>query len=133
MLGKLFKKKEEKEQEKFEKELAKQEVSQKSVDDAQKMLGGEMPEITDEMIDQMLEGSIPGMPKLGAMQKMALKGIKKMDPKKRKELFAQAMGKVASGDGESKEEMLAQIEEMRAAGQLNSKQYKIAKKRLGIK
>jgi hypothetical protein len=29
--------------------------------------------------------------------------------------------------------MAKQIEEMRAAGQLNSKQYKIAKKRLGIK
>ncbi len=100
---------------------------------AEQMLGGQMPEITDEMIDQMLDGSLPGMPKLGKMQKMALRGLKKMSPEKRQEVFAQAFGKMANGDGQSKEEMLEQIEEMRAAGQLNSKQYKIAKKRLGIK
>jgi ERCC4-type nuclease len=133
MLGKLFKKKEVKEQEKIQKEQAKQQVTKKSVDEAQKMLGGEMPEISDEMVDQMLDGSIPGMPKLGPMQKMALKGIKKMDPKKRQEVFAQAMGKMSAGDEKTKTEMLEQVEEMRAAGQLNSKQYKIAKKRLGIK
>jgi hypothetical protein len=100
---------------------------------AEQMLGGQMPEITDEMIDQMLDGSMPGMPKLGPMQKMAIKGLKKMSPEKRQEVFAQAFGKMAADGGESKEEMLKQIEEMRAAGQLNSKQYKIAKKRLGIK
>ncbi len=100
---------------------------------AEEMLGGQMPEITDEMIDQMLDGSMPGMPKMGKMQKMALKGLKKMSPEKRQEVFAQAFAKQGSGDSESKEEMAKQIEEMRANGQLNSKQYKIAKKRLGIK
>lgn len=100
---------------------------------AEEMLGGKIPEITDEMIDQMLSGDMPGMPKLGPMQKMMLKGVKKMSPEKRQQVFAEAFGKMNSGDGESKEEMLKQIEEMRAAGQLNSKQYKIAKKRLGIK
>ena len=99
---------------------------------AEKMLGGKMPEITDEMIDKMLDGSMPGMPKLGTMQKMALRGIKKMSPEKRQQVFAEAFGKMGGADGESKEEMAKQIEEMRAAGQLNSKQYKIAKKRLGI-
>ena len=91
-----------------------------------------MPEITDEMIDQMLSGDMPGVPKMGRMQKMALKGIKKMSPEKRKQVFAQAMGKMADGKSEDKEEMIKQIEEMRASGQLNSKQYKIAKKRLGL-
>jgi len=100
---------------------------------AEEMLGGQMPEITDEMIDQMLDGTMPGMPKLGMMQKMSLKGLKKMSPEKRQEVFAQAFAKQGGGDPESKEEMAQQIEEMRAAGQLNSKQYKIAKKRLGIK
>ncbi len=100
---------------------------------AEEMLGGQLPEITDEMIDQMLDGSLPGMPKMGRMQKMALKGLKKMSPEKRKQVFAEAFGKMNADGGESKEEMLKQIEEMRAAGQLNSKQYKIAKKRLGIK
>jgi predicted molibdopterin-dependent oxidoreductase YjgC len=100
---------------------------------AEKVLGGEMPEITDDMIDKMLKGDMPGMPKLGPMQKMALKGIKKMSPEKRKQVFAEAFGKMNAEGGEDKEEMLKQIEEMRAAGQLNSKQYKIAKKRLGIK
>lgn len=100
---------------------------------AEEMMGGEMPEITDEMIDQMLSGDMPGMPKLGVMQKMSLKGLKKMSPEKRQEVFAQAFAKQGGGDSESKEEMAQQIEEMRASGQLNSKQYKIAKKRLGIK
>lgn len=95
------------------------------------MMGGQqMPEITDQMIDDMLEGKTPGMPKLGMMQKMAIKGLKKMSPEKRKEVFAQAFGKMGEKGGESKEEMLKQVEEMRAAGQMNSKQYKIAKKRI---
>ena len=100
---------------------------------AEEVLGGQMPEITDEMIDQMLDGTMPGMPKMGMMQKMSLKGLKKMSPEKRQEVFAQAFAKQGGGDPESKEEMASQIEEMRAAGQLNSKQYKIAKKKLGIK
>lgn len=95
------------------------------------MMGGQqMPEMTDQMIDDMLEGKIPGMPKMGMMQKMAVKGLKKMSPEKRKEVFAQAFGKMGEKGGESKEEMLKQVEEMRAAGQLNSKQYKISKKRI---
>lgn len=119
--------------------LFKKKGSQSNVDPAQakkqaeKALGGQIPEVTDEMIDQILEGNMPGMPKLGMMQKMAIKGLKKMSPEKRKEVFAQAFGKMNEKGGENKEEMLKQIEEMRAAGQLNSKQYKIAKKRLGIK
>ena len=95
------------------------------------MMGGQqMPEITDEMIDDMLEGKIPGMPKMGMMQKMAVKGLKKMSPEKRQEVFAQAFGKMGEKGGESKEEMLKQVEEMRANGQLNSKQYKISLKRI---
>ena len=100
---------------------------------AEKMLGGKMPEITDEMIDQMIKGTFPGMPKPGFMQRMSLRGIKKLSPQKRQEVFAQAFAKQGGGKPESKEEMAKQIEEMRASGQLNSKQYKIAKKRLGIK
>lgn len=128
MLGKIFKSKKQKEEEKEQQEKQ----SATSMKAAEEMMGGQMPEISDEMIDQMMDGSIPGMPKLGPMQKMALKGIKKMDPKKRREVFAQAMGKMNSGDSESKAEMMKQVEEMRAAGQLNSKQYKIAKKKLGM-
>ncbi len=105
---------------------------QKQLKQAEQMMGGQMPEITDEMIDQMLAGEMPGMPKVGPMQKMAIKSLKKMSPQKRKEVFAQAMGKMQDKGGETKEEMLAQIEEMRAQGQINSKQYKIAKKRLGL-
>jgi len=97
---------------------------------AEEMLGGQMPEITDEMIDQMLAGDMPGMPKMGRMQKMALKGLKKMSPEKRQQVFAEAFAKQGGADGESKEDMLKQVEEMRANGQLNSKQYKIAKKRI---
>ncbi len=119
----MFKKK--KKEKKIEPAVAKKQ--------AEEMLGGQMPEITDEMIDQMLAGDMPGMPKMGRMQKMALKGLKKMSPEKRQEVFAQAFAKQGGADGESKEEMAKQIEEMRASGQLNSKQYKIAKKRLGIK
>ncbi|MCK4635664.1 MAG: hypothetical protein KAT32_02275 [Candidatus Moranbacteria bacterium] len=100
---------------------------------AEDFMGGQLPEISDEMIDQILAGEMPGMPKLGMMQKMAIKGLKKMSPEKRKEVFAQAFGKMGQKGGEDKEKMLKQIEEMREAGQLNSKQYKIAKKRLGIK
>jgi len=97
---------------------------------AEEVLGGQMPEITDEMIDQMLAGDMPGMPKMGPMQKMALRGLKKMSPQKRQEVFAQAFAQQGDGKGQSKEEMLKQVEELRAAGQLNSKQYKIAKKRI---
>jgi len=97
---------------------------------AEEVLGGQMPEITDEMIDQMLAGDMPGMPKIGPMQKMALRGLKKMSPQKRQEVFAQAFAQQGDGKGQSKEEMLKQVEELRAAGQLNSKQYKIAKKRI---
>lgn len=102
----------------------------KAIQDAESMMGGEMPEITDEMIDQMIAGEMPGAPKMNMMQRMALKRVKKLDPKQRKEMFAKAMSEKG---GESKEDMASQIEEMRASGQLNSKQYKIAKKRLGIK
>lgn len=104
-----------------------------AVKQAEEVLGGKMPEITDDMIDQMIEGKIPGMPKLGTIQKMALKGLKKMSPEKRQQVFAEAFGKMGGADGENKDEIAKQIEEMRAAGQINSKQYKIAKKRLGIK
>lgn len=125
MLGKLFKKK--------KSEPEKKADAQKSIAQAEKMMGGKMPDISDEMIDQMLDGTMPGMPKMGRMQKMAMKGMKKMSPEKRREVMAQAMGKMQEKGGESKEDMIKQVEEMRAAGQLNSKQYKIAKKRLGIK
>jgi hypothetical protein len=94
------------------------------------MMGGHMPEISDVLIDQMLAGDMPGMPKMGQMQKMVLRGLKKMSPEKRQEVFAQAFAQQAEGGEESAEEMLKQVEEMRAAGQLNSKQYKIAKKRI---
>lgn len=104
-----------------------------AIKQAEEMLGGKMPTITDDMIDQMIEGKMPGMPKIGAMQKMALRGLKKMSPEKRQQVFAEAFGKMGGADGESKDEIAKQIEEMRAAGQINSKQYKIAKKRLGIK
>lgn len=102
----------------------------KAMKEAETMMGGEMPEITDEMIDQMIAGEMPGAPKMNMVQRMALKRIKKLDPQQRKEMFAKAMSEKG---GESKEDMAKQIEEMRASGQLNSKQYKIAKKRLGIK
>ena len=97
------------------------------------MLGGQVPDITDEMIDQMIDGTLPGMPKVGAMQKIALRGLKKMSMEKRREVFAEAFGKMSAEGGDSKEEMRKQIEQMRENGQINSKQYKIAKKRLGIK
>ncbi len=113
-------------------EEKKAENTQKLMKDAEQMMGGGIPDISDEMIDQIIEGKLPGMPKMNAMQKMALKGVKKMSPEKRKEMFAQAFGKMQEQGGETKEEMLKQVEEMRAAGQLNSKQYKIAKKRLGL-
>jgi len=101
---------------------------------AQDMLGGEMPAITDDMIDQMLSGDMPGAPKMNMMQKMALKRLKKMDQSKRQEVFAQAMSKMGDqAGGESKEEMAEQIEKMREAGQINRQQYRAAKKRLGIK
>lgn len=132
MLTSLFTSKKKKE-EKEEKKRAEAIDAKKSLKQMESSMGGSMPEITDKMVDDMLSGDMPGMPKLGAMQKMALKGIKKMDPQKRKEVFAQAMGKMQDQSGENKEEMLKQVEEMREAGQLNSKQYKIAKKRLGIK
>lgn len=109
-----------------------EEASFEDVKKAEQMMGGQMPDISDEMIDQMIAGEIPGMPKMGAMQKMAMKSLKKMSPEKRKEVFAQAMGKMGEGKPEDKEEMVKQIEEMRASGQLNSKQYKIARKRLGL-
>ncbi len=100
---------------------------------AEEMLGGQVPDITDEMIDQMIDGTLPGMPKVGAMQKIALRGLKKMSMEKRREVFAEAFGKMSAEGGDSKEEMRKQIEQMRENGQINSKQYKIAKKRLGIK
>ena len=100
---------------------------------AEEMLGGQVPDITDEMIDQMIDGTLPGMPKVGAMQKIALRGLKKMSMEKRREVFAEAFGKMSAEGGDSKEEMRKQIEQMRENGQINSKQYKNAKKRLGIK
>ena len=113
-----------------EKKLSGPEATKK----AEELLGGEMPEISDEMLDQMIDGDMPGAPKMNMMQKMALKRLKKMDPAKRKEVFAQAMGKMQDkAGGESKEEMAEQIEKMREAGQLNRQQYRAAKKRLGIK
>lgn len=117
-------------------DLFKKKSDQNNIDPAQaqkqmqSMMGGQMPEITDKMIDDILEGKIPGMPKLGMMQKMAIKGLKKMSAEKRREVFAQAFGKMSEKGGESKEEMLKQVEEMRTNGQLNSKQYKISLKRI---
>ncbi len=117
----------------FKKKSAKKKVDTASaMKQAETMLGGQVPDITDEMIDQMIDGSLPGMPKVGAMQKIALRGLKKMSMEKRREVFAEAFGKMQTDGGDTKEGMLKQIEEMRANGQLNSKQYKVAKKRLGL-
>lgn len=88
-----------------------------------------VPEVTDEMIDQMMRGG-EGMPKVGMMQKMALKRLKKMDAKKRKEVFAQTLS--PKNVEKNKEKMVEELEQMRASGQMNRKQYRIAKKRLGI-
>lgn len=107
--------------------------AKRKIEEAKKTLGGEIPEITDEMIDMMLEGKIPGMPKIGPMQKMAIKSLKKMNPQKRKEVFAEAMQKMQEkGGGVENEEIAKQIEEMKNAGVINSKQYKIARKKLGL-
>lgn len=107
--------------------------SKRKVLEAEKVLGGQIPEISDEMIDMMLEGKIPGMPKLNVMQKMAIKSIKKMSPEKRKEVFAEAMEKMqGEKSDESIAEMEKQIEEMKNQGIINSKQYKIARKKLGL-
>ncbi len=124
MLKNIFGKKKKKEEQTLD--------TKKKVAAAKKTLGGEIPEITDEMIDMMLEGKIPGMPKVGPMQKMAIKSLKKMDPQKRKEVFAEAMGKMQEKGGESNDEMAKQIEEMKNSGVINSKQYKIARKKLGL-
>ncbi len=124
MLKNIFGKKKKKEEQTLD--------TKRKVASAKKTLGGEIPEITDEMIDMMLEGKIPGMPKIGPMQKMAIKSLKKMDPQKRKEVFAEAMGKMKEKGGDSNEEIAKQIEEMKNSGVINSKQYKIARKKLGL-
>ena len=90
-----------------------------------------VPEVSDAMIDTMME-SQEGSPKVGRLQKMALRRLKKMPQEKRKEVIAQAMQKMTN-DGEDKEKMKKEIEEMRQKGQLNRKQYRAARKRFGIK
>lgn len=124
MLKNIFGKKNRKEEQTLD--------TKRKVTDAKKTLGGEIPEITDEMIDMMLEGKIPGMPKIGPMQRMAIKSLKKMNPQKRKEVFAEAMGKMKNDGEKGNEEMAKQIEEMKNSGVINSKQYKIARKKLGL-
>ena len=67
-----------------------------------------------------------GEPKMGFMQRMAMKKLQNMSPEEREKMMQEAM------KPENQEKLLKAMEKMANSGQISKKQVELAKKRLGL-
>jgi len=69
-------------------------------------------------------------PKMGMMQRLAMKKLEKMSPEEQEKLMKKVM--TPENIHKHKDQIIAQMDEMKRAGQMNQQQYDEAKRRLGI-
>lgn len=76
------------------------------------------------------QNSEENVPKMGMLQRMAMKKVMNMDPKEREKLMQKAL--VPENIAKNKEKILATMEQMKNSGQLTEEQMKMAKEKLGL-
>jgi hypothetical protein len=69
-------------------------------------------------------------PKMGILQRLAMKRLEKMDPKEREQLMRKALS--PENIEKNKDKILATMEQMKASEQLTDEQMKMAKEKLGL-
>lgn len=70
------------------------------------------------------------MPKMGMLQRLAMRKLEKMDPKEREKLLQKAM--TPENIAKNKDKILETMEQMKASGQLTDEQIRLAKEKLGL-
>jgi hypothetical protein len=74
--------------------------------------------------------AMPGAKDMNMFQKFAMKRVLKMPPEERNKVLQKAM--TPKNIEKHKDEILAQLEAMKKAGQMSDDQYRLAKRKLGI-
>ena len=69
-------------------------------------------------------------PKIGMLQRLAMKRVMNMDPKEREKLMQKALA--PENITKNKDKILATMEQMKESGQLTEEQMKMAKEKLGL-
>jgi len=82
-----------------------------------------------DMLAQM-PGGEPDLSKMNMMQRLAWKQFQKMSPEKQREVMKKAM--TPKNIQKNKKQILAQMEQMKAAGMMSDDQYRLAKRKLGL-
>ncbi len=78
--------------------------------------------------------SMPGAPdvsQMNMMQRIAWKQFQKMSPQKQREIMKKAM--TPKNIEKNKDQIIKQLDEMKAAGMMSDDQYRLAKRKLGLK
>ncbi len=110
----------------FRKKGARQNVT----DNAQKGKGAQQS--SQNIADTL--ASMPGTPDISQMnmvQRFAWKQFQKMSPQKQREVMKKAM--TPENIEKNKDQIIKQLEEMKAAGMMSDDQYRLAKRKLGLK
>jgi hypothetical protein len=76
------------------------------------------------------KNSEENIPKMGILQRLAIKKIMKMDPLEREKLMRKAMS--PENIAKNKDKILDTMEKMKASGQLTEEQMNEAKRKLGL-
>ena len=76
--------------------------------------------------DDKVELDENGQPKLGFLQRMAMKKIEKMSPEEKEKMLQDALAP------KNREKLLKEMEKMQKSGMLSKNQLKKAKERMGI-
>ncbi|GBE16574.1 hypothetical protein BMS3Abin15_00395 [bacterium BMS3Abin15] len=71
-----------------------------------------------------------GGPKMGMLQKLAMKRLEKMNPEEREKLMKKALD--PENIAKNQDKILTSIEQMKASGQITEEQAEMAKKKLGL-
>jgi hypothetical protein len=69
-------------------------------------------------------------PKMGMLQRLAMKRLEKMDPKEREKLMQKAL--TPENIAKNKDKILETMEQMKASGQMTDEQLRMAKEKLGL-
>lgn len=69
-------------------------------------------------------------PKMGMLQRLAMKKVMSMDPKEREKLIQKAM--TPENIAKNKDKILETMEQMKKSGQLTEDQMRMAKEKLGL-
>jgi hypothetical protein len=73
---------------------------------------------------------INNAPKMGMLQRLAMKRVMSMDPKEREKLMKKALA--PENIAKNKDKILATMQQMKESGQLTEEQVRIAKEKLGL-